>query len=455
MFELDKEKTAWLDSLREKGQFSNEQLAELESHLDESMEQLQAAGLNREEAFIIGLKRLGDSELLSSEYAKVNEGPLWKKLSLYDTESEPQKKTGRDILLLLLLSLIAGTLAKLPQWIGAINSMQYFTAIETASFFKNIGLYFIPCVTVYFFIRQGWVRVKSIIVGSIFLVSMVVLNLFPMHYPYHTTLLSAIHLSLFLWLVAGSVYGGNKWRESRIRMDFIRHSGETFIYGTLLFCGVMVFTLFSVTVFKQINLNIESWFVDNILIYLIFAIPIVSVYLVDAKKSIVENIAPILARIFSPLFLVIMLIFLGAVIFFQADPFSNREFLIIYNLMLILVLGLVLYVISARKPGVRANVFDWMNLVLIGLACTIDVIVLSAIIFRISSFGWTPNRTAALGINLLLLANLMGLAVNYLGFFLKKREFEVIERWQTFYLYLYAGWCGVVAFVFPVLFGFV
>lgn len=455
MFDFDKKKTVWLDSLREKGQCSNEQLAELESHLDESMEQLQVAGLSREEAFLIGIKRLGDSQLLSSEYAKVNDGPLWKTLSLNDTESEPQKKTGRDILMLLLLGLISGTLAKLPQWFGVIDSVMDTNPLENAYYLKNIGFYFIPCVAAYFFIKQTQTRLKLIVTGAIFLLAAVSINLFPMKYPYHTTLLSAIHMTLLLWLVAGTVYAGPKWRESRSRMNFIRHSGETFIYATLLFCGVLVFTLFTVNVFAQISLDIENWFSNNVLVYLIFTIPIVAVYLVDAKKSIVENIAPILARIFSPLFLVIMLLFLGAVLFFQANPFSDREFLIIYNLMLILVLGLVLYVISARKGGAKANAFDWMNLSLILLACTIDVMALSAIIFRIRSLGWTPNRSAALGINLLLLANLAGLAVNYLRFFLLKREFEVIERWQTFYLYLYAGWCGVVAFVFPVVFGFV
>ncbi|MGB9343816.1 hypothetical protein, partial [Trichococcus sp.] len=59
-----------------------------------------------------------------------------------------------------------------------------------------------------------------------------------------------------------------------------------------------------------------------------------------------------------------------------------------------------------------------------------------------------------LGENLLLLGNLGGLAWLYVLYFKKKCDFIKLEKWQTGYLVVYFIWTGIVAFLFPVLFGF-
>ena len=79
---------------------------------------------------------------------------------------------------------------------------------------------------------------------------------------------------------------------------------------------------------------------------------------------------------------------------------------------------------------------------------------LAAIAARISEFGFTPNRVAALGENLILLVNLGWTAWLYLRFLRGQSAFERLERWQTAYLPVYAVWAGFVVAVFPPLFGF-
>jgi hypothetical protein len=180
----------------------------------------------------------------------------------------------------------------------------------------------------------------------------------------------------------------------------------------------------------------------------------ITVFLVESKRSIVENFAPVLAKIFSPLFLIAMTAFLLSMIVLRRSPFMDRDFLILFDLMLVLVLGLVLYVISARDKQSAPNIFDYLNLSLIIVALIIDGIALSAILFRLSSFGITPNKVAVLGENIALLINLGGLALLYIRYFTKKIEFSILERWQTFYLYIYVVWMAVVAFVFPIIFNF-
>jgi hypothetical protein len=112
-------------------------------------------------------------------------------------------------------------------------------------------------------------------------------------------------------------------------------------------------------------------------------------------------------------------------------------------------------VISARNNQEPANFFDYLNLALIITAFIIDGIALSAILSRLSAFGITPNKLAALGENLVLLGNLGGLAWLYIVYFKRKCEFIKLEKWQTNYLYVYFIWTAFVAFIFPILFGFI
>jgi hypothetical protein len=53
---------------------------ELEDHLRSQVEALSAAGLHQDEAFFVALKRLGDLDSLSREFANEYSGRLWKQL---------------------------------------------------------------------------------------------------------------------------------------------------------------------------------------------------------------------------------------------------------------------------------------------------------------------------------------------------------------------------------------
>lgn len=61
---------------------------------------------------------------------------------------------------------------------------------------------------------------------------------------------------------------------------------------------------------------------------------------------------------------------------------------------------------------------------------------------------------AALGENLLLLVNLVQSATLYIRFASGRGAFADLERWQTDYLAVYAGWAAIVVIVFPPAFGF-
>ena len=450
MFDLELNIRSWSDHLRAGGNLKDTDILELENHLRDEMEDLIKNGLTEDEAFLISVKRLGNVNLISQEYSKVSSENLWKHLLLDPVDSNSGYQNRRNIILVVIFSLLAGTLVKIPEIFGIHLNDQ---AAELF-YFKNLALFILPFISAFFIIKNKlrWKMIASIL--GIFCFTAIVINIYPSYNPKNTEILTGIHVPIFLWLITGAAYMGEKWRNCRSRMDFIRFTGESVIYGVLIFCGIMVLAMFTEMIFSAIQIDM-GWFITNYLIvYGGCAAAMITVYLVEFKKSVVENFAPILAKIFSPLFLLTMCAFIVSVIVMGKSPFIERDFLIGFDLMLVLVLGLVLYVISARDMHDKASFYDFMNLALILTALIIDSIALSAILFRLSAFGITPNKIAALGENLTLLVNLIGLAWLYICYFVKKIDFIKIEKWQTAYLYVYAIWMAVVAFLFPIIFGF-
>ena len=63
---------------------------ELEDHLRHQIAELNAAGLTADEGFLIAVKRLGDVDGLSREFAREHSGRLWKQL-LVGGDEEPAR----------------------------------------------------------------------------------------------------------------------------------------------------------------------------------------------------------------------------------------------------------------------------------------------------------------------------------------------------------------------------
>ena len=181
---------------------------------------------------------------------------------------------------------------------------------------------------------------------------------------------------------------------------------------------------------------------------------IVAAWLVEAKQSVIENMAPVLTRVFTPLFTLLLVVFLGTMIWTGTGIDVAREVLIGFDLLLVLVLGLLLYSVSARDPMAPPSVFDGLQLALVVSALVVDLLALAAIAGRISEFGFSPNKVAALGENIILLVNLSWSAVLYARFLRGRGSFSRLETWQTSYLPVYSTWAAAVVLVFPPLFGY-
>ena len=181
---------------------------------------------------------------------------------------------------------------------------------------------------------------------------------------------------------------------------------------------------------------------------------LIAAWLVEAKQGVIENMAPVLTRLFTPLFTIVLVVFLLTMIWTGSGIDVEREVLIGFDLLLVLVLGLLLYSISARDPQAPPGVFDGLQLVLVICAILVDALALWAIAARISEFGFSPNKVAALGENLVLLVNLGGSALLSARFLAGRSSLARIERWLTAYLPVYAVWAWIVVVLFPILFSF-
>src|SRR5260221_363045 len=157
-------------------------------------------------------------------------------------------------------------------------------------------------------------------------------------------------------------------------------------------------------------------------------------WLAEAKQSVLETMAPVLTRLFTPLFPILLLVFLATMAWTGRPIDIKREVLIAFDLLLAMVVGLVLYSASARDPEAPPNLFDRLQLLLIASALVVDAVALAAIASRISEFGFTPNRVAALGENLILLVNLTWSAWLYAGFLRGRAPFRALEAWPPSHL---------------------
>src|SRR5690606_28146094 len=115
-----------------------------------------------------------------------------------------------------------------------------------------------------------------------------------------TEQLLAMHLPIALWLAVGVAYAGGRWRDDAARMNFVRFSGELFIYYVLIALGGGVLMGFTFAIFQSIGIDIEPY-VETWLPCGVLGAVIVASWLVEAKQSVIENMAPVLTRLFTPL----------------------------------------------------------------------------------------------------------------------------------------------------------
>ena len=448
---LEDQIAQWRTYLRRRKALHGPDVEELEAHLRDQLAALTEAGLAADEAFLVAVKRMGSLDALSREFARAHSERLWKQLVIAPDADAPAK-TGRDELFVVLSLAVAAALAvKVPALFGRpINPDEELPML----YVRNASLFVFPLLSVYCRWKRGSGVISGLWLALSFAAAAAFANVFPFATGGDTERLTALHLPIALWLAVGFAYVRSRWFADGGRMNFVRFSGELIIYYVLIALGGFVVTAFTFMMFRAIDMNPE-WFVAGWLIPCGAAgAVIIGSWLVEAKQSVIENMAPVLTRLFTPLFTVLLLAFLATMAWTGSPINVKREVLIGFDLLLVVVVALVLYAASARDPQAPPDLFDGLQVLLVVSALVVDGVALAAIAARISEFGFTPNRVAALGENLILLVNLTWTAWLYARFVRRQGSFGALERWQIQYLPVYAGWAAVVVVIFPPVFAY-
>jgi hypothetical protein len=442
----------WRAYVRRRPALHGPDVEELEGHLRDQLMALTEAGLAGDEAFLVAVKRMGSLDAISREFARAHSERLWKQLVIApDTADDSAKVTPTETLVVLGLTLAAALAVKVPALFGIPLSPD----AELPVFYpRNASLFVFPLLSIYFVWKRGWNVAGALWLALPFVAGAVFANVYPFPIRSDTQLLTILHLPIALWLAAGFAYVRGRWFADGGRMNFVRFSGELAIYYVLIALGGGVLTAFTFMMFSAIDMRAD-WFVAGWLLPCGAAgAVIIGSWLVEAKQSVIENMAPVLTRLFTPLFTVLLLVFLATMAWTGSPINIEREVLIGFDLLLVLVVGLVLYAVSARDPQAPPDFFDRLQLLLVVSALVVDAVALSAIAARITEFGFTPNRVAALGENLILLVNLAWSAWLYARFLRRQGSFDALERWQIAYLPVYSVWAALVVIVFPPVFGY-
>ncbi|MFI2704830.1 permease prefix domain 1-containing protein [Cellulosimicrobium composti] len=433
----------WRGYVRRREAISAADVDEMEDHLRERVEDLRATGLDDDEAFLVAVKRMGTLDDLSREFAQEHSERLWKQLVLVG-EQPGRTRSWRELAVVLGLAAGAGVATKIAT-----------SVLDEDVVALNAALLVLPFLTAYL----AWKRqVTARVVGALvvpFVALGLVLNLYPFETTGSTLVLAVLAAPAVVWAVVGVAYVGGRWRSDARRMDFVRFTGELAVYYTLIAIGGGVLLGLTTVTFSLAGVDLEPYLDTWILPLCVPAALIVAAWLVEAKQNVVENIAPVLTRVFTPLTLVMLLA--AFVVLATAGDLADvdRELLILMDAILVLVLCLLLYSVSARDPLAPPSFFDGLQVLLVVAALAVDAVALTAMLTRIAEFGLSPNKTAALGLNLLLLVHLAWSAVLATAFLRGRRPLADLVAWQTRFLPAYAGWAVLVAVVFPPVFGFV
>ena len=382
-----------------------------------------------------------------SVYKEHSELPImqfWNERLRYDA-TDISWGSAKELKIVLILAGLAGLLAKLPE-IFSIDEEFFYT--------RNIGFLVFPFLSAFFVWKNDLLKSKILIISGITIASLIYINLLPADFSSDTLILACIHLPLLLWVIFGISFTGNKPGSRERRLDFLSFNGELLVMSAVFVLAGILLSGITIGLFELIGLQIAEFYSKYIVIFALPSIPILACLLVTTNPGLVSKVSPVIAKIFSPMVLVMLVIYLGAIFYSGNSPYTDRDFLLIFNILLIGVMALIFFSIAEGWKEDRFGSNRYVLLPLSIVTIIVNCIALSAIIFRISEWGLTPNRLAVLGGNILILIHLFIVAYQIFQSARNKIRISEVGKALVNYLPVYFIWTVIVVFLFPLIFNF-
>jgi hypothetical protein len=348
-----------------------------------------------------------------------------------------------ELWMVICVAAVASIVALVPNFIKIEEDVYYS---------RNIGLILFGALMAYFIFKQKQVLSSIIIPVVITVASMVYMNLLPNLPKSDSIVQAAIHMPLLLWVVFGYVFMNGGFTKSNSRISFLRFNGDFMVMSGLMLIAGGLFCAITIGLFSLIGVRIENYFQDYIVPVGLSSVPVVAAFLVQNNNQLVSKISPVIARIFTPIVFVTLFIFIATVIITGNYPNSNRDFLMLFNVLLVAVMALILFSLTEITKSSDQKMNQWLLLGLSVLTIVVNIIALSSISYRISSYGFSPNRLSVLGADLLILFNLILVSHKLFLIVRGKVGVEEVEQSIAMFLPVYFIWTAFVAFGFPILF---
>lgn len=369
---------------------------------------------------------------------------IWNERLNYQEEEINRGIKGESIVVVA-IALLTGLLAKIPK-IFKIN-LDYFFA-------RNLGLVALPLLMIYFIWKQKLEINKILLPLIVVIVSGIYINLLPDNSKSDTLILASIHLPILLWTILGYTFTGGDLKSNTKKIEFLRYNGDLVVMVAVMLLSGALFSAITFGLFELIQVNIQKFYADYVIVWGLSTIPILATFLVRNNPQLVSKISPVIAKIFTPLVAILLLIFLSAFAYTGKNIYQDREFLMVFNALLIGVMAIILFSISEATKNNKNKTSLLFLLVLSMLTIITNGIAVFAIGFRLFEYGMTPNRLAVLGSNILIFINIIWITYRLLTNIKGKTTSEDIENTIAVFLPIYGLWTAIVTFVFPVVFGF-
>ena len=382
-----------------------------------------------------------------SVYEELQEKPLadfWNQRLSYESNAISWGSKN-ELFYVFIGCLIAGLIAKLPS---------FFSISEDFFYPRNIGFIIFPVLIAYFAWKNKLPKFFTSTLIGITGLCLVYINSLPDLQESDTLILACIHLPLLLWIILGTTFSEKNSFNLYLPLKFLRFNGDTAVMMAVLAIAGGLLTGITFALFSLIGIQIESFFENYILVFGLPALPILASYLTKTNPQLVNKVSPIVAKLFSPVLLLVLIVYLVAIIYSGKDPYNDREFLLIFNILLIGVMALIFFSIAESYNKGKISFDIWILFFLSTVTIIVNGIALSAIIFRISEWGLSPNRLAVLGANLLILFHLISVTFNLYKSLREKVELQEVGKSIVHFIPVYFIWILMVVFVFPLAFGF-
>ena len=337
--------------------------------------------------------------------------------------------------------------------VAVVAILPNFIIVEQDVFYaKNIGFIVFPALMVYFVWKQHQPLIKLIAPLVISLISALYINMLPAPLNSDSVSQAYFHMPLFLWVIFGYIFIGGDLSSTGKKINFLRFNGDLLVLCGLMLIAGGIFTAITINLFEVLKVNIENIFLNYIMAAGLSIVPLFATYLIQNNGHLVHKVSPVIARIFTPLVTITLFIYLVTIFFMGTYPTDNRDYLLLFNVLLIAVMALILFSLSEITKHTQQKSNQIILWVLSVLAVVVNGIALCSILFRINDFGFTPNRLAVLGGDILILVNLLLVSFNLLKVVKGRVEVEKVESSMALFLPLYFVWSAFVVFGFPILF---